>query len=412
MGSWPVVYEELLRCNWAKRSSKKYLTCCTETPAPWQLRFFSATVITPLRTASITNFPCCHSTGCTEIFPNREVPHTFQQKQCGSMRCLPDSSHRRYRSILVFGTPEDKWATWVSPLFPAFTYMLHSTVERVLNGPNIRDLRATDANMHMYSALTLQSFNRGHPMVPQSKPCEDSVTVAAGEHLGLVSWTRFKPHEKFHLSEYMRDLTERLGHQLQTYGVMDGRKLVRYQCVVVRQQVGWVEDTFLWSLPGSESSLPPCKWRNNSTKLGRRCCSTLCFASFQLLCSASGHQNHRAQDLHWAWWRFRPFCWLPQAKQLDRWSIGLLCVVNRQAMAANLRAMFLKSVYIALYGTESAKSLLYSRGCRRWFLDVLIPRCSSCLARPVQNMARCQCWVSIWTRQVDPSRIRRSATYA
>ena len=176
--------------------------------------------------------------------------------------------------------------------------------------------------------------------------------------------------------------------------------------------VGWVEDTFLWSLPGSESSLPPCKWRNNSTKLGRRCCSTLCFASFQLLCSASGHQNHRAQDLHWAWWRFRPFCWLPQAKQLDRWSIGLLCVVNRQAMAANLRAMFLKSVYIALYGTESAKSLLYSRGCRRWFLDVLIPRCSSCLARPVQNMARCQCWVSIWTRQVDPSRIRRSATYA
>ena len=236
MGSWPVVYEELLRCNWAKRSSKKYLTCCTETPAPWQLRFFSATVITPLRTASITNFPCCHSTGCTEIFPNREVPHTFQQKQCGSMRCLPDSSHRRYRSILVFGTPEDKWATWVSPLFPAFTYMLHSTVERVLNGPNIRDLRATDANMHMYSALTLQSFNRGHPMVPQSKPCEDSVTVAAGEHLGLVSWTRFKPHEKFHLSEYMRDLTERLGHQLQTYGVMDGRKLVRYQCVVVRQQ--------------------------------------------------------------------------------------------------------------------------------------------------------------------------------
>ena len=73
-------------------------------------------------------------------------------------------------------------------------------------------------------------------MVPQSKPCEDSVTVAAGEHLGLVSWTRFKPHEKFHLSEYMRDFTERLGHQLQTYGVMDGRKLVRYQCAVVRQQ--------------------------------------------------------------------------------------------------------------------------------------------------------------------------------
>ena len=150
-----------------------------------------------------------------------------------TMRRVPGSvSH--YRSVLVFNTPEDKWATWASPFYSGFTNMFHKVADKVLNGPTIRDLRATDANM--YSVLTLQSFNRGHPMVPQSKPCEDSVTVAAGEHLGLVSWTRFKPHEKFHLSEYMRDFMERLGHQLQTYGVMDGRKLVRYQCVVVRQQ--------------------------------------------------------------------------------------------------------------------------------------------------------------------------------
>ena len=59
------------------------------------------------------------------------------------------------------------------------------------------------------------------------------------------------------------------------------------------------------------------------------------------------------------------------------------------------------SIVSELYRTESAKSLLYSRGCRRWFLDVLIPRCSSCLARPVQNMARCQCWVWTWMGQMD-----------
>eukprot|EP00435_Cladocopium_sp_Y103_P030203 s2366_g7.t1 len=150
-----------------------------------------------------------------------------------TMRRVPGSA-RHYRSVFVISTPEDKWATWASPFYPAFTHMFHKVADRVLNGGTIRDLRAADASM--YVVLTLNSFNRGHPMVPQSKPSEDSVTVAAGKYLGLVSWTRFKPHEKFHLSDYLRDFMERLGHQLKTYGVMDGRKLVRYQCVVVRQQ--------------------------------------------------------------------------------------------------------------------------------------------------------------------------------
>ena len=158
------------------------------------------------------------------------------------MRRVPGSvSH--YRSVLVFNTPEDKWATWASPFYPGFTLMFHKVLDKVLNGPTFRDLRATDANM--YLVLTLHSFNRGHPMVPQSKPCEDSVTIAAGKHLGLVSWTRFKPHEKFHLSEYMQAFVEGLGYQLKTYGMMDGRKLVRYQCVVVRQQWDELRTSFL-----------------------------------------------------------------------------------------------------------------------------------------------------------------------
>ena len=83
----------------------------------------------------------------------------------------------------------------------------------------------------------MRTFNRGPPMIPHDNPrAKDSIHITAGEHLGLVSWTRFNAHEKFHLSEYVRSFLERLGYQVKTYEVMDGRKLVPYQCVVVRQQ--------------------------------------------------------------------------------------------------------------------------------------------------------------------------------
>lgn len=117
----------------------------------------------------------------------------------------------------------------------------------MLNGPSIRDMRAIDANM--YLVLSLRSFNRGHPMIPTNDPTsEESFSISAGEHLGLVSWTRFKSDEKFHLSEYMQCFMERLGHQLKTYEVMDGRKLVNYQCVVVRQEWEQLRTSFYQAL--------------------------------------------------------------------------------------------------------------------------------------------------------------------
>ena len=152
-------------------------------------------------------------------------------------RRLPHPSGSRYRLVFVFSTPEDSWthASLCRQHFPAFTDMLRNMLERVVNGPGFRDMRAIDANM--YQVLSLRGFNRGHPMIPVNDPAsEESFNLSAGEHLGLVSWTRFKPHEKFHLSEYMRCFMERLGHRLKTYEVMDGRKLVAYQCAVVRQE--------------------------------------------------------------------------------------------------------------------------------------------------------------------------------
>ena len=70
-------------------------------------------------------------------------------------------------------------------------------------------------------------------------PARSTAQHAAGEHLGLASWTRFTPGEKFELCDYLRCFMGHLGHKMKTYQVMDGRKLSTYPCVVVRHK--WEE---------------------------------------------------------------------------------------------------------------------------------------------------------------------------
>ena len=161
------------------------------------------------------------------------------------VRRMPEPSHSRYRLVFVFSTPEDN----VPPRslcdhhLPAFIDMFDQMLERVVNGPGFLDMRGVDAKM--YLVLSLRAFNRGPPMIPHNSPCsEESFHISVGERLGLASWIRFKPHEKFHMSEYLQCFVERLGYQLNTYAVMDGRKLVPYQCVVVRAEWGQVRESF------------------------------------------------------------------------------------------------------------------------------------------------------------------------
>eukprot|EP00438_Fugacium_kawagutii_P004776 Skav203113 [mRNA] locus=scaffold447:476670:477842:+ [translate_table: standard] len=151
------------------------------------------------------------------------------------MSRLPDS-YSHYRSVLVFRTPEDSLgATWTLPFLPAIADMLQRALDRVVNGHTIRDMRRIDANMHL--VLALRGYSRGNPFVPQRDPCaQHVVTVSRGEHLGLVSWERFKPGEKFYMSDYLQCFMQQLGYELKTYDTFDGQKLVPYQCVVVRQE--------------------------------------------------------------------------------------------------------------------------------------------------------------------------------
>eukprot|EP00438_Fugacium_kawagutii_P026614 Skav209601 [mRNA] locus=scaffold1634:63231:65021:- [translate_table: standard] len=158
------------------------------------------------------------------------------------MRRLPESrSH--YRSVFVFSTPAQNWAPWTWPFLPAFADMFHLTVDRVLNGPSFRDLRTMDENM--YLVLALRSYNRGHPMIPQSEPCSEHTSVSCGQHLGLITWGPFKAHKRFYLSEYLHCFMQLLGHKLKTYNTLDGRKLASFQCVVVRHEWDELKPTFL-----------------------------------------------------------------------------------------------------------------------------------------------------------------------
>eukprot|EP00435_Cladocopium_sp_Y103_P027844 s2366_g6.t2 len=148
-------------------------------------------------------------------------------------RRLPNSASD-YRLVFVFHTPFG-WTPWAVPFLHGVCQMFYQAANRLLNAPRYRCLRALDAKM--YLVLSMRTFNRGPPMIPHDNPCaKDSFHITAGEPLGLVFWTRFNAHGKFHLSEYVRSFMERLGHPVSTYEVMDGRKLVPYQCVVVRQQ--------------------------------------------------------------------------------------------------------------------------------------------------------------------------------
>ena len=157
------------------------------------------------------------------------------------LRRLP-GSQAHYRSVFVLSTDEDQWASWCLHFFPAFTAMFHRALDRVLNGPTVRDLRAVDAKMYM--VLSLRNFNHGHPLVPHQKALDGSFKISAGERLGIVYWTRFKPNQKFYLSEYLQSFMECLGQKLKTYQLMDGRHLAPFQCVVLRHQWDAVRTSF------------------------------------------------------------------------------------------------------------------------------------------------------------------------
>lgn len=158
----------------------------------------------------------------------------------------PEGHPNRFRIILVFRTPEKRFAAWAMPLYSMIADMVHKAKDRILNSRAWQEMRRMDANL--YTVFSMRSFNRGPPMLPEAGD-QDSETfhVAAGKSLGLTTWSRFPLSDtgRFCLADYLWRFMQKLGHKLTTHKTLDGRTLVGYQCVVLRED--WEKvNPFFW----------------------------------------------------------------------------------------------------------------------------------------------------------------------
>lgn len=163
--------------------------------------------------------------------------------QEGMLVCRNMGHRNRFRVSMIFSTPEDKWPYWASLLFSFLTDMVRKAMVRFLNRPGIQQMRQVDEEF--YLVLCMRSFNRGPPLVPEIRDIEadELVTISAGKHLGLSTWTRSAG--KFRMVEYMRRFLDSLGHDdVKTYDTLESRALVPYQCVVLRSQWMQIRDSF------------------------------------------------------------------------------------------------------------------------------------------------------------------------
>ena len=134
-----------------------------------------------------------------------------------------------FRSLLVLKAP-CKFVTqpWSGGIFCDLIDLTYQTVKSELNRPNLRKLRV--AETEFYTVLALRSFNRGPPLLPNSEERDSCVTVST-EKPHLRHWSK-SPMNHLHLSDYLTSLAERLGYELKTSTMLNGKRLAPFQCVV------------------------------------------------------------------------------------------------------------------------------------------------------------------------------------
>lgn len=178
--------------------------------------------------------------------------HGAQQEYLVISRLEKDSpSHARV--IVLFHMPEEKWAHWAAPslLFPTMTSMGRACIDRWMNRPHVQEMRALDRRH--YIILGLRNFHHGAPLVPMRRTeAPRLATVVLSGPLDWRCWSHYEPEEgKFQLASFLRcfsrampaestetdepgtDATSPLSTCVQR---LDGRRLVPYQCAVLRRE--------------------------------------------------------------------------------------------------------------------------------------------------------------------------------
>ena len=159
----------------------------------------------------------------------------------GLLHCRPQADGKFHVSG-IFTVSADKFARWAASYFGLMMESCRRTCQWWLNRPGVEELRSLD--QQAYVTLTIQSWQRGFPFLPSREDStESTVTIAAGEALGLPVWTRFDPYlegdEKFRFSTYLQRFLRSLNMPVVVYDRLDGRLVVPYQCLVRSEE--WTE---------------------------------------------------------------------------------------------------------------------------------------------------------------------------
>lgn len=170
--------------------------------------------------------------------------------QAGFLLCSPNlvDADNKFDLIGIFSLPEEDFAQWSGIHFQLLLDSAQRAAHWFLNRPNLQELRQLD--QASYIVLTIQSCKRGLPLYPvNGRDVEHTVTIAAGERLGLDRWIRFSParvgSDKFRLSEFVKLFLMALGLDVPIYGFLDGRRLVPYQCALKREDWNRIRTQFV-----------------------------------------------------------------------------------------------------------------------------------------------------------------------
>jgi len=158
----------------------------------------------------------------------------------GLLHCRPQADGR-FHICGIFTVSTDKFARWATHYFGLMVASCRRTCQWWLNRPGVEELRSLD--QQAYVTLTIQSWQRGFPFLPSREDSTDTVTILAGEALGLPVWTRFDPSlhgdDKFRFATYLQHFLRSLNIPVVVYDRLDGRLVVPYQCLVRSEE--WME---------------------------------------------------------------------------------------------------------------------------------------------------------------------------
>lgn len=138
--------------------------------------------------------------------------------------------------------PVETFSSWTLPFFDKMLLSGIQFIGTMFNSPTMRAMRVIDDSF--YLVLNLKRCTYGPPLLPA--PCEASahVSVDIGIQKGLNHWVHY-PRPTFKLAEYLQAFLACIGFSdVLVFSDLDGRRLVPYQAVMLREAWEAMQEVF------------------------------------------------------------------------------------------------------------------------------------------------------------------------